>query len=477
MAASHSRVGDEEPPNASATRREGEKEGRPPPSNGGIEAREKRKTNRKDEEIRKLLQKLKEMAEGGLQLQDEATPAGVIFASMLETACQLEVVVRGALEAVPGNPTEDRILQRLEAIEKKLAAQPTAKPALTNGPQTWSQIAAKGTTGPAKIELRMDNMEGADEETSQERLEKVRKVIPEAKGIVPHPRNKNKVSVVLPNEATKERILRDGIEDDAAIKVIRRPHLVMIMGVSKDSPIKNMKCEENDAWISATTGRNPGIQINRVGWVYNDKELKKRRENPATKKGSLIISVPTVTMQQKLIKNGIFVGPEWHPTRLWDVALMDGQCFKCWRWGHHQSVCNQAEERCGHCAGAHPTNNCQTTEDSEASCTACKRKGHKAWMTGKCPEFQKFKDRSNKLKERLQMETDCIRWGPPTGHPGFTFSSQVPRTSSIDADGFTVVESLGKKRKVGKPSGISTAATAPGQMRINLGGAAFNSTQ
>jgi len=81
------------------------------------------------------------------------------------------------------------------------------------------------------VELRMEEMEDAEQETSADRLAKVKVAIPEAEAIIPHPRAKNKVSVVLCTEAAKERVLREGLKDAASVKLIRRPLMVMVSGI------------------------------------------------------------------------------------------------------------------------------------------------------------------------------------------------------------------------------------------------------
>ncbi|KAF1931056.1 uncharacterized protein M421DRAFT_3305 [Didymella exigua CBS 183.55] len=79
------------------------------------------------------------------------------------------------------------------------------------------------------------------------------------------------------------------------------------------------------------------------------------------------MNVGTEENQRKLVKSGFLMGAEWHPAQLWDISLTDGQCFKCWKWGHTQSVCNATKEACGHCARDHATRSCKSTDESKAS--------------------------------------------------------------------------------------------------------------
>ena len=50
---------------------------------------------------------------------------------------------------------------------------------------------------PARIEVRLEEIEGTEKETSEERLNRIRKAIPNAKVIIPYLRAVNKVSVVV----------------------------------------------------------------------------------------------------------------------------------------------------------------------------------------------------------------------------------------------------------------------------------------
>ena len=67
---------------------------------------------------------------------------------------------------------------------------------ITTAPRTWSNV-VKGDNLPARVEVRLEEMEGTERETSEERLKRIRTAIPDAKAIIPHPRASNKVSVVV----------------------------------------------------------------------------------------------------------------------------------------------------------------------------------------------------------------------------------------------------------------------------------------
>ncbi|KAF1931054.1 uncharacterized protein M421DRAFT_3304 [Didymella exigua CBS 183.55] len=83
------------------------------------------------------------------------------------------------------------------------------------------------------------------------------------------------------------------------MKLIRKPHLVMV--------------SKNEEWIAQAYSRNPGIRIERVAWLYSNKNLKSRRDGGKQTKGSLLMNVGTEENQRKLVKSGFLMGAEWHP--------------------------------------------------------------------------------------------------------------------------------------------------------------------
>jgi hypothetical protein len=432
-----------------------------------------------NKKMKELLRMLKEEQTRGAEELSKAKTVNdaTRVARDLLTAIRRAETIAGEIERERTNPRDDQtdkgadlqlVLAKLEAIEKRVGGGPTNR-----GQMTWSQVAAKGTHHPAKIELRLEEMEGADEESSEERLKRIRMAIPDARAIITHPRSTNKVSVVVKDNARRDQIMQVGIQDANGIKIIRRPNLVMVSGIPLNTPIKNGKCAENDVWIGETQKRNIGAKIERVRWLYSDKNLAARRETGTQKKGSIILSVATEESQYQLVKNGLFVGAEWHPAQLWDVSLTDGQCFKCWKWGHSQSVCNAPKELCGHCAGDHPTRDCKTQENEKASCVGCKQKGHKAWMLKACRAYQTFRSKNESTKRdltqrtlRIQADTGNGRTSPMFSFGGSTLRSSVNSSQGEEEWTTVVVEGGRKRRTVGRPRAMQVAAAAPGQRRL-----------
>ena len=360
----------------------------------------------------------------------------------------------GMLDPGPKGGTLDKIMERLDRMEKKMAT-----PSAPNlGTPLWSEVAVGGKTK-AVVEVRMNSMEGEKEESDEEKLRRIKVAIPDARAIIHHPRAKGKISVVVPSTARRDHIITSGINVHEGIKLIRRPRLVMVMGVPIDTNITNGDSYENNEWKKAAEARN-AIKVEKVEWLYGKERLEKIRREGTQKKGSIIVEVATENDQKRLVREGMLHGALWLPVKIWDVAMRAVQCFKCWRWGHTQSVCNATQDTCGHCAKAHSTRDCASNNIKDARCAGCKKPGHFAWMTRNCDAHKLFQDRQKGTEVRLQAATLAIQQRHDQ-----TTSAYAPDSQ----DGFTLVENPSKKRKgPGRPIGSTNAAKAAGQRKFQF---------
>ena len=469
---------------------------RPPPGEGGsshnkaIEgpAASTRGKTTKDKNKSKIVEKVRDLQKQGAEvfksLKADKTAQDKLQ-RILDGLTELETMATRQEQACQKDHNENSgkdgrnndlaaIMKRLTSMEERMAKPTQAQGPAAPGPRTWSQVAARGVQQPARVELRIENMEGADKETPQEQLERVRKAIPEAQAIITHPRSLNKISVVVKDTVRRDQIILNGIQGAEGMKIIRHPRLVMVSGIPLDTPIKNGKCAENDTWIAQVQSQNKNIKIERAGWLYSAKNLASRREAGKQKKGSVILSMSTEEAQHRAIKQGLLVGAEWHPVQMWDISLTDGQCFKCWKWGHNQSVCNAQSEICGHCAGMHSTRDCKTTAESDASCTGCKQKGHKAWMSRSCKAYQAFRDQNERKKRELLQVTMAIQANSESqgrASPTFSFGGSTRVNSPQPESEWQVAGGSNKRQRtesnrVGRPSFLQRAARAPGQTRF-----------
>ncbi|KAF1812729.1 hypothetical protein P152DRAFT_324387, partial [Eremomyces bilateralis CBS 781.70] len=179
-----------------------------------------------------------------------------------------ELAQRKSMEkAQAGTPARDpamgQILERLGRIEAGIAkdrGRPAAAP--TTETRTWSEIAAGGKTK-AVVEVRLSEMAGAVEETTEEKLQRIKKVIPDAKAIIPHHRAAGKVSVVVPTTTRRDQIIATGIAGDDGIKLIRRPKLLMVMGIPIHTQITTGESEGNTEWARQMSNQN-AVKIERI---------------------------------------------------------------------------------------------------------------------------------------------------------------------------------------------------------------------
>jgi hypothetical protein len=94
--------------------------------------------------------------------------------------------------------------------------------------------------------VRITGIEGAEEETAEEKLRRVKTAIPDTRAIIQHPHVKGKVSIVVPSVSRRDQILVVGLKDQEGIKIIRRPKLVMVIGIPIYTPITVEESEENN---------------------------------------------------------------------------------------------------------------------------------------------------------------------------------------------------------------------------------------
>lgn len=273
-------------------------------------------------------------------------------------------------------------------------------------------------------------------------LQALRQVVPGL--IAVRPLKSGDVDVHVKDQAAKDRLLNGA--DPVGCKVLRKDYLLEVPGVPLSLEVAHGKGSDNATLIkdikAATSRIAPGIEINRVQWLHDGPGQAKRWERPGVPqriktKGTLIIGVPTQTIQHQLACQGVVIGAELHPARLADNSTTIKQCFKCNGWGHVQSACG-APAKCGKCAGPHETRDCAETN---IRCGNCGKGGHRAWQRRACPTFQTYltdielkkillRERTARLREA--GDTKALPQGPP----------RVPQ--GPDQDGFRTV--LPRKR-------------------------------
>jgi hypothetical protein len=188
------------------------------------------------------------------------------------------------------------------------------------------------------------------------------------------------------------------------MRLIRRPIQAIVLGVPLTEPITSKNSVANQEWMKEIQ-KNSGITLTRVELMYSQKRVDELRASGLQKRGSVIVEMPTEHERTKIIRDGLVIGAEWYRVGMWDIAMKEVQCFRCWKWGHSQSVCNCPHELCGYCAGKHPTKQCETKTLAHASCAACKTKGHFAFWRKSCNTYDEFRRGREVTRAHLEEAT------------------------------------------------------------------------
>ena len=267
----------------------------------------------------------------------------------------------------------------------------------------------------------------------------------------------------MTDQNAKDKALNQG--EIAGCKVLRQDYPVEIPGVPLVTNIKHGKAVENGEVIkeicTATKKIIPGININRIRWIHDEKGHEARLKD-GRKRGTVIVSLPTQAMQLEVTRKGLVIGAEFFEARLYSHSLEMKQCYRCQGWGHTQTACGK-QERCGECAGSHPTKDCLK---ERVSCVNC-GKAHKAWQRRVCSTFQAFLDDTKSKRINLVMRTAAARTvhnAPPAPQTQPTFNVPAKRPRTQNTPELTQEEKRGR----GRPTNIELAARDRSQSRLRL---------
>ena len=209
-------------------------------------------------------------------------------------------------------------------------------------------------------------MAKADGMSNQDILKEVKRTIPGAATI--RKLHSGDIDVTVPDVETKDRA--QGIQPTESIKIHRKDYLVEVTGVPltlqvADGPQAN-NSELATEICEGSKSLTPELKIIRVRWLYDQARLKRMRKEGKTH-GSLLIGLPTQKMQKKAVQGGLVIQAQLHDARLFEMAMIEVQCFRCSGWGHTQAACKK-HARCGQCAGPHQTAKCLKQSVSYVNC-------------------------------------------------------------------------------------------------------------
>lgn len=382
-----------------------------------------------------------------------------VFANVLHSFANLEEAVDDLLRdktpppSAPPADNSNKVLERLDAIEKQIQRIQVAR--LPHPPRqpTWADIAACPLTTTAAIPrgraitLRPTENNTFKGKETQEILKEIRTDLPGAVGV--RPLRSGDIRVVLKDLKEKEHAVKKGSVGSA--RILRQDFPVEVSGVPLQIKVHHGKEAEarNHTLIQEITKDNRYLTtgaISRVGWLHGERTAKSGKA-----RSSLVVYLSTEGLRDRAIQEGITIKGAWYNAKLWSHALQTPRCFRCNRWSHTQSTC-AAQPACGHCAGNHDTRNCHQT--MKTRCSNC-GKAHKAWNRGVCTVYKVVRESAGQLRHALLMETARIQvegnkqTGPqPTGKP-------------------TPVASLPARRGRGRPSDLERAGAATGQQPLN----------
>ncbi|KAF2860148.1 hypothetical protein K470DRAFT_270881 [Piedraia hortae CBS 480.64] len=203
---------------------------------------------------------------------------------------------------------ENKVDLVLKAIQSgKVGPAAPAMSARTVTKPLWRKV-VDGTEPTATLEVRLQHNKNT---TSEGKLAKIWKNIPDARAIISH-------------ACVKERDLGRAKQDD--FELICHQKLVMVMGMPLTIEIDNEGVICNEAWTREASKKN-AVRIEPVSWLYGTKQLEDLRRSHQTK-GSIIVEVATEADQRRVVKEGMFQGALWLPVKLWDV-MKSTQSFRC----------------------------------------------------------------------------------------------------------------------------------------------------
>ena len=188
----------------------------------------------------------------------------------------------------------------------------------------------------------------------------------------------------------------------------------------------------------------PGIQIDRLRWLYNGKEYKWMKKNSHTRE-SVIRSLPTEALQLEEVRDGIVLNSKLYAVQLWSPWAQVKQCFNCSQWGQIQASCNKAR-KCGECVGTYQARDCPK---NSVLCCNCGN-AHLSWQKGGCLNFASYEVSVQRARYGLMKKTAQFR-----RDDNFNSALTLPSTArTTDDQVFTLVsykKADGGKREPERP--------------------------
>jgi len=214
----------------------------------------------------------------------------------------------------------------------------------------------------------------------------------------------NNIKVAVPDQRTKDCVLNQPQMED--LRILQQDYSVKLWGVSLFTSIDNGKSANNTALMQGMCNAFRIIiltlSINKIHWLHTPKQHKSHLQIGKTR-GTIVVSLPTQTLQHEVIQKGIVINSQLYDVHLHDHDTQIRQCFNCEQWGHTQSVCRKTV-KCSICADTHQTMDCLK---KRVLCMNCEQ-AHKTWQKAVCKIFKSFLTTCQEKRVALAAKTAMI---------------------------------------------------------------------
>ncbi|KAF4546954.1 Hypothetical protein D9617_87g078050 [Elsinoe fawcettii] len=348
------------------------------------------------------------------------------------------------------HPTTNAILREVQAVHeavKGLATPPASPP--TSPRPTRAQIASalaptppRSPTPPSKgpeLTLRISDPEerrNAQSLPNEAIIQKIQQERPDGKEVVAIKKlPSGDVRLFLAGERTKAALLQERSWTTClgqSCSVAENVYKVLVHRVRLDS-IDPKRAEDVAKVQEENQILHSGLRITRLSWLN-------RGHAPGKTHSSLIVGVATEQMANGIIQRGLVSNFALHLAEYYSPESRLTQRFKCQAYGHVAPVC-RGTEACGHCAGKHNSQDCNTK--TQLKCANC-GKEHAAW-SHEC-----------NIRKAAKAKSVHARYTAPT-----RFARQTDSVANVEEEaGWTLIGS--KKRKL-SPAATDRRRAGPGR--------------
>jgi hypothetical protein len=227
--------------------------------------------------------------------------------------------------------------------------------------------------------------------------------------------------------ATAERLTMNGPKWVTCLggnaEVITPTYGVMVMNI----PVTRFDPREQNQMIQMIVGQNEQLlanhPISHVDWCHKPK--------PGKATGTIVISFMTrAGANAALVAGCISFEDQIKNTIRYSRACKVLQCFKCYEYGHITRQCRN-EEKCGHCAGGHPTKDCLDPTGNK-TCALCKG-NHPGWAQSceyRKKEMARIETELQKVKDQPYYPEDPVI-SPGPSERGSVVSFSLPADEDV----------------------------------------------